>query len=78
MAKILITGSADGLGLMAGRLLTEQGHDVVLHARNARRADDARAARCPAPRPSWRVTCPSSPACGTSPSRPAGPDRSTP
>ena len=44
MARILITGSADGLGLMAGTLLADQGHDVTLHARNNRRADDARRA----------------------------------
>jgi NAD(P)-dependent dehydrogenase (short-subunit alcohol dehydrogenase family) len=42
MARIFITGSSDGLGLMAARLLAEQGHGVVLHARNAARADDAR------------------------------------
>ncbi len=41
MARIFITGSADGLGLMAGRLLVDQGHGVVLHARNAARADAA-------------------------------------
>lgn len=44
MSTILITGSTDGLGLAAGRLLTQQGHQVVLHARNPGRADDARAA----------------------------------
>jgi NAD(P)-dependent dehydrogenase (short-subunit alcohol dehydrogenase family) len=44
MAKIFITGSSDGLGLMAGRLLAEQGHAVVLHARNKARAESARAA----------------------------------
>lgn len=44
MARVLITGSSDGLGLMAGRLLAGWGHDVVLHARNERRADDIRAA----------------------------------
>lgn len=33
MARILITGSSQGLGLMAGQLLIEEGHDVVLHAR---------------------------------------------
>lgn len=32
--KILITGSTTGLGLLAGKLLLKQGHDVVLHARN--------------------------------------------
>lgn len=42
MAKIFITGSSDGLGLLAARMLIEKGHDVVLHARNAERSDDAR------------------------------------
>jgi NAD(P)-dependent dehydrogenase (short-subunit alcohol dehydrogenase family) len=44
VTRILITGSADGLGLMAARLLIAQGHEVVLHARNPARAADARAA----------------------------------
>ena len=44
MAKVFITGSSDGLGLMAGRLLAEQGHAVVLHARNEARAQSTRAA----------------------------------
>jgi NAD(P)-dependent dehydrogenase (short-subunit alcohol dehydrogenase family) len=38
MAHILITGSADGLGLMAGKLLIDQGHDVVLHVRTEARS----------------------------------------
>ena len=42
MARILITGSSDGLGLMAARLLVEDGHEVTLHAHNDARADDAR------------------------------------
>jgi NAD(P)-dependent dehydrogenase (short-subunit alcohol dehydrogenase family) len=42
MAHVLITGSADGLGLMAGRLLIGQGHKVSLHARNDKRATHAR------------------------------------
>jgi NAD(P)-dependent dehydrogenase (short-subunit alcohol dehydrogenase family) len=42
MARILVTGSTDGLGLMAARLLVEDGHEVTLHARNDERADDAR------------------------------------
>ena len=42
--KIFITGSSEGLGLMAGQLLAEQGHTVVLHARTEARARDARAA----------------------------------
>ena len=42
MARVLITGSSDGLGLMASRLLLEQGHTVVAHARNAQRAEQTR------------------------------------
>lgn len=44
MARVFITGSSDGLGRMAAQLLIEQGHHVVLHARNEQRARDARAA----------------------------------
>lgn len=44
MARIFITGSADGLGLGLGRRLRTDGHDVVLHARNSQRADDTRKA----------------------------------
>jgi NAD(P)-dependent dehydrogenase (short-subunit alcohol dehydrogenase family) len=44
MARVFITGSADGLGLMAARILARQGHAVILHARNDRRAEDARRA----------------------------------
>jgi len=42
MARVFITGSSDGLGLMAGRLLADQGHQVVLHGRNEGRAADAK------------------------------------
>ena len=31
MASVFITGSSDGLGLMAANLLIGQGHQVVLH-----------------------------------------------
>jgi NAD(P)-dependent dehydrogenase (short-subunit alcohol dehydrogenase family) len=41
MSRIFITGSADGLGQMAAKILVKQGHQVVLHARNANRAEDA-------------------------------------
>ena len=44
MSRVFITGSADGLGLMAAALLVDQGHAVVLHARDRTRADAARAA----------------------------------
>jgi NAD(P)-dependent dehydrogenase (short-subunit alcohol dehydrogenase family) len=40
MARIFITGSSDGLGLMAAQLLVEQGHRMVLHARNQHRANE--------------------------------------
>jgi NAD(P)-dependent dehydrogenase (short-subunit alcohol dehydrogenase family) len=42
MARVFITGSADGLGKMAAELLIEQGHNVVLHARSTARADETR------------------------------------
>ncbi|MHB8845768.1 MAG: SDR family NAD(P)-dependent oxidoreductase [Nitrospirota bacterium] len=41
MARIFITGSSDGLGLMEARMLVSQGHKVVLHGRNRDRADEA-------------------------------------
>jgi len=44
MARVLITGSSEGLGLLAGRIIDEEGHAVTLHARNQARAADARAA----------------------------------
>jgi NAD(P)-dependent dehydrogenase (short-subunit alcohol dehydrogenase family) len=37
MARVLITGSSSGLGLMAGQLLIKEGHEVVLHARDSAR-----------------------------------------
>lgn len=42
MARIFITGSSAGLGQLAAQSLTEQGHGVVLHARNEQRARDAK------------------------------------
>lgn len=44
MARVFITGSSDGLGLLAGRQLARAGQEVVLHARNDRRAADTWAA----------------------------------
>ena len=41
MARVFITGSTDGLGLLAARMLVDTGHDVVLHARNAARRQNA-------------------------------------
>ena len=37
MARILITGAADGLGQLAAKSLADQGHQVILHARNSER-----------------------------------------
>jgi NAD(P)-dependent dehydrogenase (short-subunit alcohol dehydrogenase family) len=41
MAKIFITGSADGLGQMAAKQLVYEGHSVVLHARSKVRGEEA-------------------------------------
>jgi len=43
VSRVFITGSSDGLGLLAARLLVADGHRVTLHARNQSRADDTRA-----------------------------------
>jgi NAD(P)-dependent dehydrogenase (short-subunit alcohol dehydrogenase family) len=44
VARVFITGSSDGLGLAAARLLASEGHEVVGHARNEQRASDLRKA----------------------------------
>jgi NAD(P)-dependent dehydrogenase (short-subunit alcohol dehydrogenase family) len=41
MGRIFITGSADGLGQLAAKALIAQGHQVLLHARNEKRAEEA-------------------------------------
>jgi NAD(P)-dependent dehydrogenase (short-subunit alcohol dehydrogenase family) len=41
MSRVFITGSSDGLGQLAGRLLVQSGHQVVLHGRNEKRASHA-------------------------------------
>jgi NAD(P)-dependent dehydrogenase (short-subunit alcohol dehydrogenase family) len=38
MARILVTGSTDGIGLETARTLQQRGHDVVFHARSEERA----------------------------------------
>jgi len=38
MSRVFITGSTDGLGCLAARLLIDDGHEVLLHARNRERA----------------------------------------
>jgi NAD(P)-dependent dehydrogenase (short-subunit alcohol dehydrogenase family) len=37
MARIFITGSSDGLGLLTAKALLEKGHELILHARNEER-----------------------------------------
>lgn len=37
MSRVFITGSADGLGRLAAQTLLDDGHEVVVHARNAER-----------------------------------------
>ena len=37
MARVFITGSADGLGRAAAQTLLEDGHEIVVHARNTDR-----------------------------------------
>lgn len=41
MARVFITGSTDGLGRGAAQTLLDEGHQVVVHARNPARLDDA-------------------------------------
>lgn len=41
MARIFITGSADGLGQLTAKALINLGHEVFLHARNAERGKQA-------------------------------------
>jgi NAD(P)-dependent dehydrogenase (short-subunit alcohol dehydrogenase family) len=38
MARVRVTGSTTGLGCAAARTLLDDGHEVVLHARNSARA----------------------------------------
>jgi NAD(P)-dependent dehydrogenase (short-subunit alcohol dehydrogenase family) len=42
MSRIFISGSSTGLGMSAAQLLIARGHEVILHARSASRAEDAR------------------------------------
>ena len=42
MSRVFISGSSDGLGLLAAQLLVRDGHKVTLHARNDARAADTR------------------------------------
>ena len=43
MARVFITGSADGLGRLAAQTLLQDGHEVVVHARSRDRLTDVQA-----------------------------------
>ena len=40
--KILLTGASDGIGLEATKLLAAQGHQLLLHGRNAQKLEQAK------------------------------------
>src|SRR6266545_236341 len=42
MVRVFITGSADGLGRAAAQTLLDEGHEVVVHARNSARLEAVR------------------------------------
>jgi NAD(P)-dependent dehydrogenase (short-subunit alcohol dehydrogenase family) len=42
MGRVFVTGSADGLGLLAAQTLLDEGHEVVVHARNSNRLEAVR------------------------------------
>jgi NAD(P)-dependent dehydrogenase (short-subunit alcohol dehydrogenase family) len=42
MARVFVTGSADGLGRLAAQALLDDGHEVVVHARNHDRLEAVR------------------------------------
>jgi NAD(P)-dependent dehydrogenase (short-subunit alcohol dehydrogenase family) len=44
MARVWVTGSADGIGQAAAEAMVADGHEVLLHGRNAARAEAAHAA----------------------------------
>jgi NAD(P)-dependent dehydrogenase (short-subunit alcohol dehydrogenase family) len=39
---ILITGSTDGIGIETAKMLTSQGHNVLLHGRNPAKLEDTK------------------------------------
>lgn len=43
MSIVLVTGSSDGIGAQVAHLVAQQGHQVVMHARNDERAERCRA-----------------------------------
>jgi NAD(P)-dependent dehydrogenase (short-subunit alcohol dehydrogenase family) len=49
VARVFVSGSSTGLGLLACRWLAARGHQVTLHARNAHRTDEVHASLPHAP-----------------------------
>ena len=70
MARIFITGSADGLGLGAAQALLEDGHEVVVHTRSSERLTALRELLGPWPPV---VLTPTTSDAATSASKPANP-----
>jgi len=68
MARVFITGSADGLGRAAAQTLLDDGHEVVVHARNSDRLEAVGTSSTAAPRPS-SATSPTSTRRAVSPAR---------
>ena len=76
MSRVLITGSTEGLGLMAARLLPAT--DTRSRCMPAAQPGPRTHVRpCPQPGPSSSATCPASRACGRSPSKPTRAARTT-
>ncbi|MFI3237331.1 MAG: SDR family NAD(P)-dependent oxidoreductase [Lachnospiraceae bacterium] len=42
MKTILITGSTDGIGLETAKLLAKEGHNLLIHGRNAKKLDNVK------------------------------------
>ena len=53
MARVFVSGSSTGLGLLTGKELLASGHDVVFHARNAAGCGGPGDERRRRPRPLW-------------------------
>ena len=59
IARVFITGSADGLGRLAAQTLLDEGHAVVAHVRNNERLARSTTSSAAAPPPSSAI-CPTS------------------
>lgn len=57
MTRIIVTGSADGLGRAAAETLLGNGHEVIVHARSAERLAPSTTSSAKE-RPPWSGTWP--------------------